>query len=389
MNVVFDVLDDDAIENVITCLNFQIDKVVFFGDKETVKRNKKRTKNFLLNDCFVTQVEFYCVDSENLDMIMSCIEQAIDTECYENDRLFFDLTGGEGLLYISFGILASKRNLPMHHYDVFSNSLIELNDVGYSISTIVPVQRIILDVEKYIKMQGGIIKLCAHKQTKDPYNPELMPYIHSLWNVAKKYSDIWNSFSTFLRNELNNDDGLTVYANASRIISAVSNNKAINKPKILFDILDDLQNVGALENVIHKNAKVSFKYKNQDIKECLFDGGCILELHTFVYENRVSDYCQVGVHLDWDGVLHTPESSVKDVVNEIDVLSMTNNIPHFISCKSGNLTSGQAMDAMYELSSVARRFGGKYVKMSLAVSKSLRDVDIERANEMGISIYYY
>ena len=47
------------------------------------------------------------------------------------------------------------------------------------------------------------------------------------------------------------------------------------------------------------------------------------------------------------------------------------------------------MDAMYELSSVARRFGGKYVKMSLAVSKSLRDVDIERANEMGISIYYY
>lgn len=77
MNVVFDVLDDDAIENVITCLNFQIDKVVFFGDKETVKRNKKRTENFLLNDCFVTQVEFYCVDSENLDMIMSCIEQRL------------------------------------------------------------------------------------------------------------------------------------------------------------------------------------------------------------------------------------------------------------------------------------------------------------------------
>ena len=114
-----------------------------------------------------------------------------------------------------------------------------------------------------------------------------------------------------------------------------------------------------------------------------------MELHTFVCENKISDYCQVGVHLDWDGVLHNPESSVKDVLNEIDVFSITNNIPHFISCKSGNLTSGQARDAMYELSSVASRFGGKYVKMSLSVSNELREVDVERANEMGVSILHY
>lgn len=388
MNIVFDVLDDDAIENVITCLNYQIDKVVFFGDEETVKRNKKRTESFLIKNCYVTQVEFYTVDSDNLDCMIGQLEDAVENECYENDKLFFDLTGGEGLILVAFGILSFKRNLPMHCYDVFSNKLIELNNVGYSISSAVPSQKIILDIEKYIEMQGGTIKQSAHKQTKKPYNPDLMPYIHGLWNVAQKYADIWNSFSTFIRNELN-DDGLTVCANASRIITAVSTNKAINKPRILFDILDDLQNVGVIENVVHKNAKVSFKYKNQSIKECLFDGGCILELHTFVCENKISDYCQVGVHLDWDGVLHNPESSVKDVLNEIDVFSITNNIPHFISCKSGNLTSGQARDAMYELSSVARRFGGKYVKMSLAVSNELREVDVERANEMGVSILHY
>ena len=95
-----------------------------------------------------------------------------------------------------------------------------------------------------------------------------------------------------------------------------------------------------------------------------------------------SDDCKVGVHLDWDGVIH--EKPGEDVLNEIDVLSLKGYIPTFISCKSGRMDSHQSLHALYELDTVARRFGGKYAKKVLVTSEKLRPMYVERAEEMGI-----
>lgn len=113
-------------------------------------------------------------------------------------------------------------------------------------------------------------------------------------------------------------------------------------------------------------------------------GGSILELHTFQEQKVDSDDCRIGVHLDWDGVIH-PISGI-DVLNEIDVLSLKGNIPTFISCKSGTMGANQTLHVLYELDAATRRFGGKYVKKVLVSAKKLGDVYLERANEMGIEI---
>ena len=387
MNIVIDFLDDDAIENVITCLHYKFDKVIFLGDEEKINKYQAYTKSFLTEKCNVSSVEFIPILNFNFDVLINQIEDIISMESYPNNKLFFDLTGGDDLTLVAFGIVSSHDNLPMHKYDIESDELIELNNIGFTISDVVPKQDINLDLDTFITMQGGIINHQAHKQLKNPCNPELEPYIDGIWHVAKKYADVWNSFSSFVRGELNTDYGLIVRKNPYDLRNALTNNSSdFNTLRVLFDIIDDLEDVGALESVVHNNGKFSFKYKNQAIKDCIFDGGCILELHTYLEEKKNSDYCEIGVHIDWDGVIHSRSSSVKDVLNEIDVISITNNIPNFISCKSGKMTSGQALTAMYELSVVAKRFGGKYAKMTLAVSNPLRDVDIARAKEMGITI---
>lgn len=48
-------------------------------------------------------------------------------------------------------------------------------------------------------------------------------------------------------------------------------------------------------------------------------------------ERKKADDCMVGVHLDWDGVIYN--HSLKDTLNEIDVLSLRGVIPTFISFK--------------------------------------------------------
>ena len=79
-------------------------------------------------------------------------------------------------------------------------------------------------------------------------------------------------------------------------------------------------------------------------------------------ERKKADDCMVGVHLDWDGVIYN--HSLKDTLNEIDVLSLRGVIPTFISCKNGKVTA----EELYKLNTVAHRFGGQYSKKVLVAT---------------------
>ena len=105
-----------------------------------------------------------------------------------------------------------------------------------------------------------------------------------------------------------------------------------------------------------------------------------MEMHTFMQERVGADDCRVGVHLDWDGVIYN--NSMKDTVNEIDVLSLRGVVPTFISCKNGTVNQM----ALYELETVAERFGGKYAKKVIAAPQGLNETHALRAKEMKIEI---
>ena len=125
-----------------------------------------------------------------------------------------------------------------------------------------------------------------------------------------------------------------------------------------------------LLNIVHTDGEYRFTFKNETIKNCLCEGGSFLELYTYYHEKENSDECKTGVHLDWDGIVHSEAG--EDVLNEIDVLSLKGYVPTFISCKSGRMDlSHNILHALYELDAVAKRFGGKYAKN--ICRKSARD----------------
>ncbi|MBQ4045991.1 MAG: DUF1887 family protein, partial [Lachnospiraceae bacterium] len=130
--------------------------------------------------------------------------------------------------------------------------------------------------------------------------------------------------------------------------------------------------------------RYQFRFKNQRVKDCIWESGSLLEIHTYQKEKQASIDCKIGVHLDWDGSLKNQPGA--DVLNEIDVLSLDGNIPTFISCKGGKMGSQQVLHALYELETVTRRFGGKYAKKRLVLAKEISRIYMERAEEMGIEI---
>ena len=388
MVVNFEFLGGEPIENLITCMNFKVDKVVFFGYHKVIEEQKARTEKFLKKYCEVQTVVFHPLSQSDLQSTLNTMRKEVQHEHCQKNQIYFDITGGESLILVAFGMLSKEFETSIHMYDIVADKLIELDEgAKASISKDVEARKIPMSLKLLVKMHGGKINKKLHKEIKGIDDSEFMDDVEKIFQIAKQNWDCWNPFSDFLRATMIPVDAetLQVSKRAQTVIDALSaSTTKLKTVRKLNEIVDALTEAGALTDVDHENGHYRFRFKNQEIKDCLWEGGSILELHTCHKEARHSSECQVGVHLDWDGVIH--DQPGVDVLNEIDVLTLDGNVPTFISCKSGKMGAQQSLHALYELETVARRFGGKYAKKVLVTTKDLQPVYMERAAEMGIEV---
>ena len=389
MVVNFEFLGGEPIENLITCMNFKIDKVVFFGYHDVIEERKVGTEKFLKKYCGVQSVVFHPLSRNDLQSTLGTMRKEVQHERSRKNRIYFDITGGESLILVAFGMLSKEFETPMHLYDVPNDDMIELDEgASACISKDVEIKKVPMSLKLLIKMHGGKINKNLQKTIKGIDDTEFMSDVEKIYCVAKQNWDYWNPFSNLLREVMVPVDPATlrVSKRVQTVLTALSeSNNRLKTVRKLNEIVDSLAGEGILLDVYHADGNYRFRFKNKAVKDCLWEGGSILELHTCQLEAAHSSECQVGVHIDWDGVIHS-QTGV-DVLNEIDVLSLEGNIPTFISCKSGKMGGQQTLHALYELDTVARRFGGKYARKVLVTAKDPGDVYLERAREMGIEVW--
>lgn len=386
MIVNFKFLGSEPIENVITCMNFKVDEVVFFGYREVIEAQQKNVKDFLQRYCEVSEVVFCPVSRDDLQAVLGSMRREMEQETARGSRIFFDVTGGEGLTLIAFGMLAREFSFSIYRFDVKKDELAELETGRFgSICEAAKVRKVRLNLDMLVELHGGKINYTLHKENKNLQDASFRRDVEAIWHVMKEEGEYWNPFADFLRNVMVPVENLQVCVEAEKVRTALrtSKKKLCTEGK-LQEILSKLEAGGVLLDVRYTGENYEFAFKEERIKDCLWEGGSVLELHICQTELESSDDCLSAVHLDWDGVIH--EQPGVDVVNEIDVLSLRGNIPTFISCKSGKLGGQQILHALYELETVAGRFGGKYARKVLISMKKLGSVYEERAAEMGIEL---
>lgn len=382
MNVNVEFLDREPIENMITSLHFCLDKIVFFGYHDEIIRQKEQTRKFLRDVCGVADVSFFAVSQTSLKDVLKVMREQIGKEYSQGSTVYFDLTGGESLILVAFGMLAKEFDAPLHQYLIKQDRLVELTPENvHQISRDVKRQEIRLNLDQYISMQGGEINHKLHKGSKDLSDEAFRRDIRNIWKIAKRHETVWNAFSEFLPklSRSSNAEVLEVRMRKENVHALLREHAGLRNSGKLDAILEDCAAAGVLSGLEHEDV-YSFIYKSKTLREVLWEAGSILELHTYLAEEEQTDDCMVGVHLDWDGRLH--EKASEDVYNEIDVLTLRGYIPTFISCKSGNVNQM----ALYELETVASRFGGKYAKKVLVAPQGLSYGHRLRAQEMGIIV---
>ena len=386
MNVNFEFFDKEPLENLITCLNYKMDKVIFFGHSDLMNQRRIQvTRDSLKNICGIEDVKFIEMSQSNLYRVVEVLEKEIQIEMHRGSKCFFDLTGGEGLLLVAMGILSTKYETPLHQYDVWKEELNTFNNREFpGIEELVEKRKITLTLDDTIAMHGGCINYRQQKVIKSQMeDPVFKADFDKLWSVAGKDSRRWNGMSGVFKKLLNTEDEEgNVLASRKEFLKAVQQSSGITI-KHAEIMIHELGNVGILEEVWSSEEAIGFRYKNSIMKECMLDAGCALELHAYyekVNNERFSDV-RVGVHIDWDG---DTSGSELDVENEIDVLALEGNIPVFASCKNGKVNQM----ALYELETVARRFGGRYVRREMIAGQKMTDGYEARAEEMGIKVIY-
>lgn len=386
MNINIEFFDEEPIENLITCMNFKMDKVIFFGHNDIMTQEKiQATRKSLKNICDITNVEFFEVSQKNLYKIVELMENEIRKEVHSGGKCFFDLTGGEDLVLVAMGILSTRHKVPMHKFDIPSEELYLLNkweDV-LRIDEAVEVRVLELTLDDIIGLHGGVINYRQQKDVKSHLtDAEFEQDVERMWGIARQNQRKWNALSSVLKSCIKYESGaLSVSMQADSLVKIAKRTPDMTSIKEIRRYLHQLTEAGILKGLRADTQLVEFTYKSELIRDCVLDAGCLLELHTYYERKQTGKYsdCRVGVHIDWDGIIHGYEV---DVENEIDVMLLEGKNPVFISCKNGKVNQM----ALYELDAVASRFGGKYVKKELAATQEISQGYRKRAEEMNILI---
>lgn len=380
---VIELFSSSPIDNMISCLTVNPDKVVFVGDGRKMRNRVKSYAAIAERLGMKTVFEFRSVTQSNLSKICEVLIEIVEAE----EECCFDLTGGSELALVAIGrvyqMYVGKRNLQMQRYNVSTGKIIDCDGDGNIVAACSPIA---LTCKESIALHGGKVT-----QSVDYVKDTDKDSLDVLWAICKKHPSHWNTCTGAL-NELiaaaGSCNDMHVELDKNRVIAL----RLSDKLRLTRELLKLLSDNGAAENIDDTSERLSFDYANATAKKCVSKAGNLLEAkaHHLAYAIETNDGiplfndCLSGVMIDWDG---ENEEANDSTVNEIDLVLMRGYVPIFVSCKNGAVDS----DELYKLSSVAEMFGGKYAKKVLIVTKLDKDNRataylLQRAEDMGIRV---
>ena len=146
------------------------------------------------------------------------------------------------------------------------------------------------------------------------------------------------------------------------------------------DALQAFARIGFLRDLhIISGEKVSFRFRDANIRAWLRDVGSVLELYVYkacLDAGIFNDIISSAV-VRWDEVL-----GHDSVINEIDVMAARGVVPLFISCKASDVKT----EALNELAILRDRFGGKGAKAAIVTTGQCNAAARHRAAQLGIAV---
>lgn len=377
------------IENMVSVLAAKPDKVIFLGDVALMKNPIQVYEKILKDKNIETEIILKGIQKNNLKNILTVLTNLVENE----EDLIFDITGGEDLVLMAFGMIyeryKDKKRIKLQRFNVNTGKVIDCdydNEVSFE-------NEFCMGIDELIALYGGVVV----PEENQPMINEALDIVDKVWNLARRNGTKWNKVHSYLK-ELErkadiSEELLEVRMNFTEVKNDIG--EFHKKYQEVEKLLLEFEKVNLIEELLITENSIYYKYSNSFVKRCLTNSGDALEMKCYCEALALTEKgkpyfndCCVGVTIDWDGVIHSKDENWKDTTNEIDLILMRGLIPTFVSCKNGKIGE----EELYKLNTVAGKFGGKYAKKMLIATRLERDnlvakmAYMQRAQDMGIVI---
>lgn len=356
---------DEALENVMCLLQYKPDRIIYLGHKHTmITKKMKSLMAFAELKSPKSIIEFREVARDNLEECIDILQEVAD----EYPDANYELTGGGEMLLIAFGYVKARQQargeeLNTLRIDPYTTTEVHLENHKLKKQH----DTIRISVAENIILHGGHLTDQTGSFSTWNFTDEFKRDIRTIWAIACQMKHKWNNYCSVIEDVFKDspadETGLFV----------LSRNR-LGTSEYMFERLNE---ANMLRDYKVERNTVSFRFKNDQIKNIVTKTGNLLELHVYEVASRRPDIFTdqiIGAVIDWNPKREDETEEDKeyrhyiranyDTINEIDVVLMRSTIPTFISCKSGKAGSL----ALHELETVTSRFGGNYAKKVLVMA---------------------
>ncbi len=354
-------------ENLLAALCLSPERVIYLGFRSSMTDGRiAAVREFFRRRKPETRLTFLRINDRDYAAASAAIRDTLAK--YPDCR--FEMTGGSDLLLAALGAAAAEKSLSLFELDVRKQALRVLRGGGFPMK------------EGFIRPLRGIgaadyIRLCGGELTESSYTlsgklPETLERdVADMWRIYTENPRDWTRQCALLAGlcAKSRSGGLTVSAPMQEKPDP-AHIRRLTEGKLIRDYRT-------------RGSIVSLTFRNQHVKRTLTRAGDLLELRVFLAaraEPGSFTDAVMGAKISWNG-----GEEKGGTMNEIDGLLMHGAVPLYVSCKIGAVPK----EALYEVDSVASRFGGGYavkalVCSSLSGSESSRRTLRQRARDMGI-----
>ncbi len=369
METLIELLDRRPLENILGAEVFRPKRVVYicpaFAASSAALHKKMRA--YFERRGQRVELIFFKADVYDADAVLALLR----TILARYDDCAMDITGGTDAVLFAAGLLCAEANIPVFTYSRKKNSFYNIRNAAFADGLACSLR---YEVEDFFLMAGGSVREGrVNNGVLERYLPDFDPF----FEVFFRHRRDWTGIVTYIqRVSAAGENGAITWEASGPYTVKGERGSRIDAPE---DALRELAAIGFIRELRITPERVSFRFRDGQIRFWLRDVGSVLE--TYVYkaclDTGVFDDVRLSVIVDWEG-----ENRDGSVSNELDVMCCRGVVPLFISCKTCDVKT----EALNELAVLRDRFGGEMARAAIVTAERGNARMRSRAAELNIQV---
>ena len=369
METLIELYDERPLENVLGVEVFRPKRTVYICPEAAARDTllHKTLRSYFSRRGQQVELIFYKANVYDASAVLALLRSLL---ARYNDCAI-DITGGTDAVLFAAGLLSAEAQIPVFTYSRRRNRFYNIQNAEFAEGLRCELH---YRVEDFFLMAGGSVREGrVSNELLSDYLDDFDPF----FALYLRHRLDWTKIVTYLqRVSPGGPDGSYSLEVSGPYTVKGERGSRIDAPE---NALHALERIGFLRNLRITDERVSFCFRDGQIRAWLRDVGSVLE--TYVYkaclDTGLFDDVRLSVIVDWEG-----ENKSNSVSNELDVMCSRGVVPLFISCKTCDVKT----EALNELAVLRDRFGGEMARAAIVTAERGNARMRNRAAELDIHV---